>query len=263
MHRTRIFLIIILIGGAITAWTLLSTHTQAPSPETSQAQGITLSGYDKNGNASWHVMAKTGQMQGNNGTLSDVSLSFFSNDNTSLTSACDSLSFSGDKAMLHGNVVIEEGDGVRLATTSATWSESTRDITADDVHITLQSASITAPRFVYELDKGQVSLTGGVHAELAGPSSLTVDGDTASESNGLIAVTGNVKVKMDDGDFSCLNLEYDSNSGDSRLYGGVTGSVAAGSIEAGTITVSREEIVASDGVHVRLNDSFFGGSNGS
>ncbi len=263
MHRTRIFLIVLLIGGAITAWVILSTHTQEPSPETSQAQGVALSGYDKDGNAAWHVTAKTGQMEGNNGTLSDVSLNFFSDDKTALAGTCDSLTFSGDKATLYGNVIIEEGDGVRLATASATWSEATRDITAENVDITLQSASITAPSFVYALDKGQVSLSGGVHAELAKPSSLTVDGDTASESNGLIAVTGNVKVKMTDGDFYCPHLEYDSNSGDSRLSGGVTGSVAAGTIEAGTITVSQEAIVAGDGVHVRLNDSFFGGSNGS
>ncbi len=262
MHRARIFLIILLIGGALTAWILLSSHTQTPSAATSQAQGVMLSGYDKDGKASWQVMAKTGKMEGNDGTLSGVSLTFFSNGKDSLVGTCDTLYFSGDKATLSGDVTIEEDDRVHLATTSATWSEATQDITAENVHITVQSASITAPGFRYALDSGEALLTGGVHVQLTAPSSLTVDGETASESDGLIAVTGNVRAKMNDGAFTCARLEYDSNSGESRLSGEVIGSVSAGTIEAGTITISQETIVADDGVHVRLDDGFFGGSNG-
>ncbi len=259
--RILIIILLLLIGGGIVVWLLLSPPVPKRVSALSQARGISLFGYDKQGKISWAVRAKTGQVEkGKKSTLSDVSLSFLSDKKIEAEARCDTLSYSGDKATLSGNVTLREEGGIRLVTDEADWNTTTREISASDVTITVQSGSITAPNFLYQTDDRRAIMSGGVKASLTGASPLTVDGDKATAHADTVSINGDVRVHVRDEIYTADRLEYSSKNGVTTLSGGVVGIFSHGKITAGKIVIGEHEISASGGVHISLNNGFFGGS---
>lgn len=212
----------------------------------------------------WALHAKEGQVKkGKASKLSDVSLRFTSGKKDKLAAACDTLSYSGDRATLAGNVTLSEEGGIRLVTQRADWDTSTREISASDVTIEVQSGSITAPEFYYQTDARRAVMSGGVRATLAGASPITVDGDEAEAHADSVKIDGNVRVHVRDESYTAGHLEYSSTDDVATLSGGVIGTFAHGEITADKLVISDNEVSASGGVHISLRDGFFGGADGT
>lgn len=252
----------ILVGAGIGIWLLLSSPVPEGTSALSQSSGISLFGYDKQGKITWTVHAKTGDMKkGEESTLSGVSLSFVSGGEDAVKAVCDSLSYLNDEATLTGNVTLTEKGGMRLVTQSADWNTTTREISASDVTIEVQSGSLTAPMFRYQTDERRAVMSGGVHATVDGASVLTVDGDEAEAHADLISITGNVHVYVRDETYTADRLEYSSKDDVTTLSGRVVGTLEHGVITADELVINKNEISASGGVHISLTNGFFGGAD--
>ena len=262
MSGKRIIILLVLIGGGITAWMFLSATTPkvASKPSQAEASGISLFGYDEQGKVTWAVRAETGQVKkGEESTLSGVSLRFMSDGADELEATCDTLSYSGDEANLIGNVTLAENGGMSLVTQSADWNTTNRQINASDVTINVQSGSVAAPAFSYQTDTQRAIMSGGIQAEIVGASPLTVEGDEAEASGDLIVIDGNVHVYTGDETYTADHLEYSSKGDVTTLSGGVVGTLEHGKITAGELVIGKDEISASGDVHIGLENGFFGG----
>jgi len=264
MSGKWIFLFLILIGGGIGIWLLLSSPVPEGTSALSRAGGISLFGYDSQGEVAWAVHAETGEMEeGKESKLSDVSLLFLSGGEDDVEAACDTLHFSGDEATLSGNVTLTEKGGMRLVTDSANWGTTTREISASDVTITVQSGSITAPEFRYQTDDRHAVMSGGVQATVDSASLLTVTGNEAEAHADLISIDGNVRVHVRDEEYTADRLGYSSKDDVTTLSGGVVGTFAHGAITADELVIRKNEISASGGVHISLTNGFLGGADGT
>jgi len=264
MSGKRIFLLLILVGTGIGIWVLLSSPVPKRTSALSQASGISLFGYDKQGKITWTVHAETGEIEkGEESTLSGVSLRFLSGGADDVEAVCDTLSYSGDEAKLTGNVALTEKGGIHLVTESADWDTMTREISSSDVTIKVQSGSLTAPMFRYQTDERRAVMSGGVHATVDGASVLTVDGDEAEAHADLISITGNVHVYVRDETYTADRLEYSPKDDVTTLSGGVVGTLEHGAITADELVINKNEMSASGGVHISLANGFFGGADGT
>jgi len=264
MSGKRIFLLLILVGTGIGIWVLLSSPVPKRTSALSQASGISLFGYDKQGKITWTVHAETGEIEkGEESTLSGVSLRFLSGGEDEVKATCDTLSYSGEEAKLTGNVALTEKGGIHLVTESADWDTTTREISSSDVTIKVQSGSLTAPMFRYQTDERRAVMSGGVHATVDGASVLTVDGDEAEAHADLISITGNVHVYVRDETYTADRLEYSPKDDVTTLSGGVVGTLEHGAITADELVINKNEMSASGGVHISLANGFFGGADGT
>ena len=245
----------------IAVWLLLSSPAPKRSSALSQARGISLFGYDKQGRTTWAVHAEKGDTKkGEDSTLTDVSLSFLSDKKVEAKAKCDTLSYSGDKATLTGNVTLSEDGRISLVTQRADWNTTASEISASDVTIEVQSGSITAPQFRYQTDDRRAIMSGGVKASLTGELPLTVNGDKADAHADLITIKGNVRVHVRDEIYTADNLEYSSTDDVATLSGGVVGTFSHGEITAAKLVIGKDETSASGSVHIGLKSGFFGGS---
>ena len=264
MSGRRILLLLIVVGAGIAIWLLLSSPVPKRTSALSQASGISLFGYDEQGEIAWAVYAETGEIkEGKESKLSDVSLRFLSSGADDVEAVCDTLHFSDDEAKLTGNVTLTEEGKMCLVTESADWNATTHEISASDVTIEVQSGSVTSPTFRYQTDERRAVMSGGVHATVDGASLLTVDGDEAEAHADWIRIDGNVRVHARDESYTADRLEYSSNDDVTTLSGGVIGTLVHGAITADELVINKNEISASGNVHISLSNGFFGGADGS
>ena len=103
-------------------------------------------------------------------------------------------------------------------------------------------------------------MRGGVKASLAGASPITVDGEKATTNADTVSITFFFHDPATTEIYTADRLEYSSKNGVTTLSGGVVGIFSHGKITAGKIVIGEHEISASGGVHISLNNGFFGGS---
>ncbi|MCD6494638.1 hypothetical protein J7K60_01145 [Candidatus Bipolaricaulota bacterium] len=261
MSGKRILFFLVLIGGGITAWLLLSPPAPQVVSDPSQASGISLFGYDEHGKVAWTVQAETGEVKkGEESRLSGVSLRFMSDGADELEATCDTLSYSGDEASLVGNVTLSDSEELSLVTQSADWNTTAKQISASDVTIGVQSGSVSAPVFCYQTEERRAVMSGGIRAELTGASLFTVEGDEAEAQADLIIIDGNVHVYVDGDTYTADHLEYSTKGAIATLSGDVVGSFSHGQITARELVIGKNEVSASGGVRISLKSGFFGGS---
>ena len=260
MSRARIILVLILIGGVI-LWLSLSFRQTPSSSDLTQAYGVNLTSYDRNGEPAWHLEAKEGEMEGDTGRFTDVRVEFLSDDTDRLLAKGEALTFTRDEATLEGGVEVRRGEGYRLTTEEITWAEATRELRAGCVTITTEGGTIEAAGFRYELENDRSFLCGGVSAEIDRSSPLRVTGEAAEEADGLLIVTGEVTVEGEEETYRCARLEYDTESETVSLLQGVEGTFPEGEIHAGALLLTPDGLTGRGGVSFRLNKRFFGGGD--
>jgi LPS export ABC transporter protein LptC len=263
MSRARIGLIVLLVvivGGIL--WGVLSPDRQAGSPEIAQAQRVSLVGYDAGGQKTWEMTAASGSMKGSTGSFSQVSIDFLG-DGGPLHAKGETLAFADQQATLSGGVAVSRGSDYALSTAGITWNESQDALSAQTVSITVSSGHITARAFRYDLKTGHSELTGGIQATVDEPATYTVAGQTASETAGVVTVSGGVSISGQKADYTCERLEYAAKTKAVRLLGGVDGTLPQGEIHAGEVSLSSDGTTASGGVTLRLHGAFFGGKDGA
>ena len=240
---------------------LFSPPTPKLASEPSQAVGISLFGYDERGEPAWVVQAEGGQMKkGEESTLSGVSLRFMRDGEDELAATCDTLSYSSDEATLSGNVRLTEEGGLHLVTQRADWNTTAKEIRASDVMIRVQSGSVVAPVFLYQIDERRAVMSGGIEAEFTGASPLTVTGEKAEARAGSIMIDSNVHIYSSDDTYTADHLEYSSDSDVVTLSGDVVGTFPHGQITTSLLIIDKDEISADNNVHISLKNGFFGGS---
>jgi len=266
MPRTRILVLcaVVLISGAI--WLLLRSSSPEELPvATTETTGLLLNGYDNEGRPAWTVQAQVGSIADDIGTLSDARLLFFKEGRETLRAHGATLTYSGQEAVLAGNVEVTSSNGYRLIPDELVWSESTHDLVANRVSINSETISVEAQGFRYDLDDGHWSLEEGFAATIGRDSSLEVTGRTAREEAGLLTLSGELSLKQENETYSCGEITYVPGSEEVYLSGGVEGTFSAGTLSARDVTLTSTGSTATGAVHLVLEGPFFrgGGAGGA
>ena len=115
-----------------------------------------------------------------------------------------------------------------------------------------------AEAFQYELEREQAVLEGGITATLTQSRTLQVVSERAEQTRDKLILTGGVLVEEADESYRCTSLEYVHESEEAGLFGGVEGQFDSGTIRAESIRLTSDGMVASDGIIILLDHSFFG-----
>lgn len=262
MSKTKIFLTIglLLIGAGIILLFLSSSRQEDPSPPT-QAQGVSLYGYDEEGALSWGIEAREGKMKDDKGSLFEVEVIFYTDGKERLQARADTLTFEKREVTLSGNVEVIRHDGYHLQTEAITWVEAVGELTATRVRITSTAASLEAGQFRYDLKSEHSFLEEGVTATLDRSPPLHIVGDKAEEKDGRLILTGGVVVQGDEETYHCARITYDPGTEETQLSGEVNGTLPSGTIRAELVTLSSDGLSAGGGVHLFLNHRFFEGTD--
>jgi len=222
------------------------------------AERVTLHGYDEDGVLIWSLEALEGKMENNAGTFSGVKAEFYDAGGKRLCATGDTLAFSGHDAILSSGVEILHDD-YRLETETATWHESEGVLTANEVTIFFEAATVKAKAFQYELEREQALLEGGITATLTQSRTLQVVGERAEQTGDKLILTGDVLVEEADESYRCASLEYIQESEEEvGLFGGVEGRFDSGTIHAESIRLTSDGMVASGEITLLLDHPFFG-----
>ncbi len=253
--KTLLLALALIVGVAIL---LVVTSPREPtSSQQTQAQKVNLRGYDEEGFLTWSLEALEGEIKDDTGKLADVEAVFFEEGTARLQATADALTFAGKEATLSGGVEVLHDD-YRLETKTLVWFESERMLTAGEVTILFEAASVEAEAFSYNLDTEQALLEGGVTSTLDRAAHMwQVSAQRAEAKNGRLILTGEVSVKSGDESYQCASLEYDRKRDEVSLSGGVEGGFDSGTIHADSIRLASDGIVASGGVTLLLEDPFF------
>ncbi len=266
MPRTRILVlcVVVLIGGAI--WLLLRSSPPEELPvATTETTGLLLHGYDDKGRPAWTVQAQAGSIAERIGTLADAVLLFFKDGAQTLRAHGDTLTYSGQEAVLAGDVEVASADGYLLAPDELVWNESTHGLVANRVSITSETIRVEAQGFQYDLANGQWSITEGFTATIGRDSPLEVTGRTAHEEAGVLSLSGELHLTGEGEDYSCGEITYVPGSDEVHLSGGVEGTFSTATLSAREVTLTRAGSTAAGTVHVVLEGRFFegGGAGGA
>lgn len=254
----------ILVGAAVGIWQLLLPPSSDATSEVSQVRKVSLSGYNDRAEEAWRIDAETGRMRGGEESeLSDVSVRLLSDDGDDVLAACDTMSYSGQEAIMEGSVKLEEKDGISLTTNEARWDTAGSEISASDVTISIQSSSVVASLFSYQTDIRRAKLSGGVRAAIAGEPAIEVNSNQADANRDSIDMKGDVLVQIRQETYTAQNLYHHFSSETTTLSGQVTGAFANGQISAHKLVIEKDNIEASGGVEIRLTEGFFEESNGA
>jgi len=217
---------------------------------------VTLHGYDEDGVIIWSLEALEGKMENNAGAFSEVRAEFYDAGTKRLSATGDTLTFAGEDVALSGEVEILH-DVYRLETQTATWHESEGVLTAEGVTIFLETATVKAEAFQYELKEERAVLEGGVSATLAQKQTLQVVGERAEQTRDTLLLTGGVLVEGTDEAYRCASLKYVQDSDQVSLFGDVEGQLNSGTIRAESIRLTPDGMVASGGITLLLDHPFF------
>lgn len=258
MSKAKAFLLLVfvlIVGGAILL--VVTLPWEPVSFQQTLAERVNLHGYDEDGVLIWSLEALEGKMENNAGIFFGVKAEFYDAGTKRLCATGDTLTFAGDDATLSGGVEILHDD-YRLETETATWHESEGVLTAREVTIFFEAATVKAEAFQYELEREQAVLEGGITATLTQSRTLQVVGERAEQTRDKLILTGDVLVEEADGSYRCARLEYVQESEEVGLFGGVEGQFDSGTIHAESIRLTSSGIVASDGIILLLDHPFFG-----
>ena len=258
MSKATAFLLLVLVlivGGAILL--VVTLPWEPVSFQQTLAERVNLHGYDEDGFLIWSLEALEGKVENNAGTFSGVKAEFYNAGTKRLCATGDTLTFAGDDATLSGGVEILHDD-YRLETETVTWHESEGALTAREVTIFFEAATVKAEAFQYELEREQGVLEGGITATLTQSRTLQVVGERAEQTREKLILTGGVLVEEADESYRCASLEYVHESEEVGLFGGVVGQFDSGTIRAESIRLTSGGMVASGGTTLLLDHPFFG-----
>ena len=257
MSKAKIFLFFafLLITGLAILLVVISPRERISSRKT-QAEKVSLNGYDERGDLIWSLEALEGEMKDETGTLTLVKVLFYEQGTTRLQATADTLTFAGNEATLDSEVEISSDD-YRLHTERLTWFESKRMLTAGDVTIFFEKGKLKADAFQYNLNNEQAILEGKIIATFNHTSGLHVIGDRAELTDDRLILTGEVAIERQDETYRCAILEYSLEEEKAGLAGGVEGSFRAGTIHADSVTLTTAGIAALGKVNLTLDPQFF------
>ena len=258
MSKATAFLLLVLVlivGGAILL--VVTLPWELVSFQQTLAERVNLHGYDEDGVLIWSLEALAGKMENNAGTFSGVKAEFYDAGTKRLCATGETLTFVGDDATLSGEVKILHDD-YRLETETVIWHESEGALTAREVTIFFEAATVEAEAFQYELEREQAVLEGGITATLTQSRTLQVVGEKAEQTRDKLILTGGVLVEEADESYRCASLEYVQESEEVSLFGGVEGQFDSGTIHADSIRLTSGGMVAYGEITLLLDHPFFG-----
>jgi LPS export ABC transporter protein LptC len=258
MSKAKAFLLlafVLIAGGAIL---LVITSPREPvASRQSQAQKVSLRGYDENGVLIWSLAALEGDIKNDTGTLTDVEVIFYEEETARLQATADTLTFAGKEATLSGEVEILHDD-YRLQTEALSWLESEEMLTAGQATIFFEAASVEAEAFSYSLKTEEALLKGGVTSTLDHTGHRwQVSAEQAEAKDGRLILSEEVLVEGEDAFYRCTSLDYNREKEEVSLSGDVEGRFNSGTICADTVTLNSEGTLACGKVNLQLEPSFF------
>ncbi|MEA3356196.1 MAG: LPS export ABC transporter periplasmic protein LptC [Candidatus Bipolaricaulota bacterium] len=256
MFRPRYICILVLLLFGIGLLFIIPSHRKPP-PSPTRAKGITLYGYDEEGTPAWSVKAEEGTLTDKDGDLMQVEISIYKAGNEDIWARADRLLFTGEEALLKGGVRINHGDGYHMSTEQATWNQTTGEITASEMRISVERIKIEAGGVSYNLDKKCLSINDGFAAEIDFSMRFSISGDRAREEDGKLVLEGELSVLGEEEEYHCGRIDY-AGSEKLILSAGVAGSFPAGSLHAGEVKLTADGgITAREDVKLLLKREFF------
>jgi len=253
MRRTIVLGLLLLVSGGLALVLLVGDRAPEAGRTPAAAAGVTLFGYDADGDPAWTAHAEQGDLVDHIGRLSSVVLSFPADGAGGLSVTAERLIYRTDDRRLSGGVTAERDDGLRLETDEIAWDEARGELSAGEVTMTLSDLSVRAGGFVYRIGPRRTALLDGVEATIARDRPVRVSGDAAEESDGVITVDGDVRIHSEDVAFRCARLETDAAGERIRLSGEVDGTFRGGAIAAESIEWTPAGWTARGEVSVRID----------
>ncbi len=251
MSKTAIILLVLIVcvAGALVLF------NRAPDLEESrtQAQRISVSGYDQTGVLAWSVQAERGSLDANDGVLEDVTLSLVGDPNAPVILDADRLSRNATGSQLTGSIHVQQGDVLTLDTDLLFWDERNHVLEASLVDIEMESTTIRAGAFHHNLETGQTTLSQGIRAQILHNQTMyEAQSDDAEADSRQIALIGNVVIVAENGDrFACERAE--SAQSTIRLMGHVVGEWQGNEFSAATVLMDEEGIRLHENVTIDLD----------
>ena len=256
MSRRKIVLILAILVAGCAGVTALLLITDPASTETAPpvtATGISMFGYSDAGTLAWETSAASGTLAPSEGALQDVDVRFFSGDETLLTASGARLDQNETESRLHGGVVVERADGLRLQTDALQWMTSSDRLEAGEVHLDWEEISLIAGGLSYDLGTETAFLREGVDMAIDRDTAWSIRAETAEISQTGASLEGGVEIDSEDEAYRCERVETDARGETVQLLGAVEATLAEGSLTAESVTVSQEGLYARDRVMVRLS----------
>jgi len=173
---------------------LLPRGGAPPSTTEIIAESITLHGYSASGESQWEIRAAEGSLANEEGTLRDVAIRFFDDNDSPLTVSGAELVRTREESLMHGVVRIEQENGLLLETSDLVWSESENALRAGPARLEDDDFQLAAEGFAYDLSAREARFQGGVAASLdAG----TLSAQTAQWDEDGLRLSGDVILRID------------------------------------------------------------------
>ena len=256
MPRRKVVLIVSILLAGCAGVTALLWITDTPSTETAPpvtATGISMFGYNDAGTLAWETSASSGTLTPSDGALQDVDVRFFSGDETLLVASGDHLDQDDRVSRLHGDVVVERSDGLRLTTDALHWMTDSDRLEAGEVHIDWGEIALNAHTLSYDLSTETAFLREGIDMTIDRESVWSIRAETAEVSEAGAGLEGNVEIVSEDEAYRCERVETDAAGETVQLIGTVEATLEQGTLTAGSVTLGPEGLFAKENVSVRFS----------
>ncbi|MCI2424464.1 LPS export ABC transporter periplasmic protein LptC [Candidatus Acetothermia bacterium] len=222
------------------------------------AAGLVLRGFTDDGMPYWTIVAQRGILDGEDWELFTIEFIFYYEERQRLIATAPSLYLlrGGDRAQLHGGVVIERDDGYRLFTPMLKWCTDDNIISAEQIEITSDDFDLTAKGFTYNLDQDRFHADGGFTILLDG---FSIVGDVITETETGLIVMDRVSATGDDHKIITPQLFFYPGTREITAEGGVILSFDSGSIRANSLRYMLDDgaFTVEGKVQVTLHHDFF------
>lgn len=193
MSRTK-WLVAFLSLAAAGLLLLLPRGGAPPNATEIIAQSITLHGYSPSGESQWEIHAAEGSIADEEGTLRDVAIRFFGDDDSPLAVTGSELVRTREESLMRGTVRIEQEGGLVLETSDLVWNESENVLHAGPARLEDGDIRLAAERFSYDLSTRVARFEGGVTASFDAGS---LAAELAEWDKDGLAVSGNAILHVD------------------------------------------------------------------
>jgi len=265
MPRAKTVFVIVCVVAIIAAagallWPRWSAQTSAPS---ATAAGLSLYGYTEDSLLTWHVTAESGTLVDDGGTLYGIELAFSEDTSDSTVVRADELARTSDESVLTGNIQVKREDGLYLTTSRITWNEGDETLVASQTDLHYDDIHASGRRFAYDLAAGDATLAEQVFVMADGEDGWQLTSEMLRVTEQVLMATGGVEVETEDAErYICDRLEYDMETKEISMTGGVDLAFSSGHITAENVSVTADGFTATSGVTLRMDLVSETGDNG-
>ena len=256
MPRRKVVLVLAILLAACAGITALLLITDPVNTESAQpviATGISMYGYGHAGTLAWETSASSGTLTPSDGTMKDVDVRFFSGSETLLVASGSHLDQDDRVSRLHGDVVVERSDGLRLTTDALHWMTDSDRLEAGEVQIDWEEIALEAQSLSYDLSTETAFLSEGIDMTIDRESPWSIRAETAEVSEAGAGLEGDVEIVSEGEAYRCERVETDAGGETVRLIGAVEAVLEEGSLTAESVTLGPEGLFAKENVMVRLS----------